>query len=79
YVAITRARDELHVTVPLRYHKADNGLSDQHGLAQLSRFLQPVRHLFIEESPPTASLELSPVTYGAVTAVHDRLASLWAG
>jgi DNA helicase-2/ATP-dependent DNA helicase PcrA len=39
YVAMTRARDFLYVTWPLRYYKSRFGLSDGHIWAQRSRFL----------------------------------------
>ena len=39
YVALTRARDELHVLFPLRYHRANRGYEDRHWYAQLTRFL----------------------------------------
>ncbi|MCO8128845.1 ATP-dependent helicase [Acidimicrobiia bacterium EGI L10123] len=39
YVAVTRARDELHVHVPLRFHHHRNRLDDAHSTGQRSRFL----------------------------------------
>lgn len=39
YVALTRARHDLHVYVPLRYHHHPTG--DRHSWAQPSRFLSP--------------------------------------
>ena len=42
YVAMTRARDALHVTFPMRYYRRPRGLEDPHSYAQLSRFLEPV-------------------------------------
>jgi DNA helicase II / ATP-dependent DNA helicase PcrA len=41
YVALTRARNQLHVYAPLRYHHQHRGKKDKHGYAQLSRFLTP--------------------------------------
>jgi DNA helicase-2/ATP-dependent DNA helicase PcrA len=41
YVAMTRARDELHVSYPMRYYRRPRGLEDPHSYAQLSRFLSP--------------------------------------
>jgi DNA helicase II / ATP-dependent DNA helicase PcrA len=41
YVALTRARNELFVYAPLRYHHQHRGKKDKHGYAQLSRFLTP--------------------------------------
>jgi DNA helicase-2/ATP-dependent DNA helicase PcrA len=39
YVALTRARNALHLYVPERYHHHPNGRDDRHGWAQPSRFL----------------------------------------
>jgi DNA helicase II / ATP-dependent DNA helicase PcrA len=41
YVAVTRARDELHVHVPLRFHHHRGRLDDAHSTGQRSRFLSP--------------------------------------
>jgi DNA helicase-2/ATP-dependent DNA helicase PcrA len=49
YVAMTRARQALHVYVPLRYHHRPRGRDDSHGWAQPSRFLSAqVRSKFDE-------------------------------
>ncbi len=52
YVALTRARDALHVYVPLRYQRRQpRGLEDAHTYAQVTRFLPPaVRSLFDERT-----------------------------
>lgn len=57
YVAMTRAKDHLHVYFPLRYYHTKHRLGDGHGFAQLTRFLpHKVRHLFaFEASGPTIS------------------------
>ncbi|MFZ0178831.1 MAG: ATP-dependent helicase [Candidatus Dormiibacterota bacterium] len=39
YVALTRARNALHLYVPERYHHHPNGRDDRHSLARPSRFL----------------------------------------
>jgi DNA helicase-2/ATP-dependent DNA helicase PcrA len=39
YVAMTRARRELHLYVPLRYYHRPNGDDDAHGYGKTSRFL----------------------------------------
>jgi len=39
YVAVTRARDELHVHVPVRFHHHRGRLDDAHSTAARSRFL----------------------------------------
>ena len=41
YVAATRARDQLHVHVPLRFHHHRSRFDDAHSLGQRSRFLTP--------------------------------------
>ncbi len=41
YVAATRARDELHVHVPLRFHHHRGRHDDAHTMGQRSRFLTP--------------------------------------
>ena len=41
YVAMTRAKDRLYVTFPLRYYHRKHALGDGHSYAQLSRFLPP--------------------------------------
>jgi hypothetical protein len=42
YVALTRAKDWLYVTHPLRYFFAARGpATDQYGYAQLTRFITP--------------------------------------
>ena len=50
YVALTRAKEHLAVTYPLRYHIHRYGSDDRHHFAQLSRFLEPVRELFDEST-----------------------------
>jgi DNA helicase-2/ATP-dependent DNA helicase PcrA len=39
YVAMTRARRELHMYVPLRYYHRPSGIDDAHGYGKPSRFL----------------------------------------
>ena len=41
YVAMTRAKDFLYVTFPLRYYSRPYGVSDRHTYAQLTRFIPP--------------------------------------
>ncbi len=50
YVALTRAKEHLSVTAPLRFHHRPEG--DAHNLAPLSRFLEECRDLFDEPAPP---------------------------
>jgi hypothetical protein len=77
---MTRARDALHVTFPMRYYRRPRGLEDLHSYAQLSRFLspEPVRACFEVIGPrvePAASDAL--VDLGGSVDVDAFLAGLW--
>jgi DNA helicase II / ATP-dependent DNA helicase PcrA len=76
YVALTRARDALHVYRPMRYYRRPRG--DPHSYSQLSRFLEPpeVRATFDEIGPRIdAAHEVVDLT-GSVD-VDAYLAGLW--
>ena len=80
YVALTRARDELLVTFPLRYHRANRGREDRHWYAQLTRFLPAevrtrfaLRSTFAEPTGGSAALAHA----AAVSTVDAALAGLW--
>jgi DNA helicase II / ATP-dependent DNA helicase PcrA len=78
YVALTRARDALHVYRPLRYYRRPRGLEDPHSHSQLSRFLEPetVAATFDHIAPEVAE---EPVFDLRGAADVDRfLAGLWA-
>jgi DNA helicase II / ATP-dependent DNA helicase PcrA len=78
YVALTRARDVLHVTYPQRYYRRPRGLEDPHSYAQRSRFLPDEVLLHFEvvgpQIAPVADLP-EPVT--AAADVDAFLAGLW--
>jgi DNA helicase-2/ATP-dependent DNA helicase PcrA len=82
YVALTRARDALIVSFPLRYHHRKHERGDSHGYAQVTRFLpEPVRTLFDQRgvAPPDPFPDLGdripiPATVQGVDAFLD---SLW--
>jgi DNA helicase-2/ATP-dependent DNA helicase PcrA len=69
YVALTRARDTLAVSYPLRYYFRRNPLDDAHAYGQPSRFITPAIATF------------EPVSVGEVIIeddlVKDELAALW--
>ena len=81
YVAMTRARDALHVTFPMRYYRRPRGLEDPHSYAQLSRFLTPegVQTCFetiaplVDASVPDDGL----VNVTGTASVDAFLAGLW--
>jgi DNA helicase-2/ATP-dependent DNA helicase PcrA len=81
YVALTRARDALHVTHPLRYYRRPRGLEDPHAYAQRSRFLAddvlehfdllgPDRERGVDDDAPLA--------LSGTAGVDAFLAGLWA-
>jgi DNA helicase-2/ATP-dependent DNA helicase PcrA len=81
YVAMTRAKDALHVYFPLRYYRRPRGLEDPHAYAQLTRFIPPsVREHFDEQVSVGAADEQDPVHAGGIGApaeVDAFLSSLW--
>ncbi|MDW3221261.1 MAG: ATP-dependent helicase [Acidimicrobiales bacterium] len=83
YVALTRAKDELTVNFPLRFHVNRYATDDRHVYAQLSRFVDPVRELFDEETDRReidlreADAALAGATVGVADEVDTLLASLW--
>ena len=82
YVALTRARDELHVSFPLRYHRSNRGSEDRHWYAQLTRFLpQEVRGRFALEATyrdETGGTEIAAAPPdGRSNGVDALLAGLW--
>ena len=79
YVALTRARDALHVYVPQRYYRRPRGLEDPHSYSQVSRFLLPdsVRSAFDEIAPEVVALTDAEAVQGHA-GVDGYLADLWA-
>ena len=79
YVAMTRARDALHVTWPQRYYRRPRGLEDPHAFAQVSRFLtDEVRATFDERGPQVVGVddaEGAPI--GGVADVDALLSDLF--
>jgi len=79
YVALTRARDGLHVTYPQRYYRRPKGLEDPHSYSQPSRFLpDDVLEHFDVLRPRVVAVpdDGAPVT--AAADVDAFLAGLWA-
>jgi DNA helicase II / ATP-dependent DNA helicase PcrA len=77
YVAMTRARDALHVYRPMRYYRRPKG--DPHSLSQLSRFLEPrdVRSTFTETGPSVDARDSASVDLRGSVDVDAYLAGLW--
>jgi DNA helicase-2/ATP-dependent DNA helicase PcrA len=80
YVALTRARNRLHVYFPLRYYQRGRGVSDAHSYAQLTRFLPAsIQHLFEQRSTPPSEPEppAALATTDGRAAVDAFLSELW--
>ncbi len=77
YVALTRAKDELIINFPLRYHVNRYATDDKHVYAQMSRFIEPVRELFHQPATPTKPEPLIAGSTSTVDEVDLDLASLW--
>ncbi|MBT5138008.1 MAG: ATP-dependent helicase [Acidimicrobiaceae bacterium] len=81
YVALTRAKDELSVHFPLRFHVNRYANDDRHVYAQISRFIEPIRELFDEPSAPCVGLDIESEVQLAGVGVADEvdlaLSSLW--
>jgi DNA helicase II / ATP-dependent DNA helicase PcrA len=81
YVAMTRARNALHVYFPLRYYHRGKPVVDAHSYAQLTRFIPPtIRRLFQEEGATAnvpADLPSVPMPAGRAGGVDGFLRSLW--
>ncbi len=80
YVALTRAKDWLHVYFPLRYYHRRHGRGDAHSYAQLTRFISPAVKAHFEldvvyDEQDSDALEAEAV---ARTPVDALLNQLWA-
>ena len=56
YVAMTRARRQLHLYVPVRYYHRPHGLDDAHGYGKPSRFLTAEVQALCEVTRPVEQL-----------------------
>ena len=79
YVALTRARDALHVSYPQRYYRRPKGLEDPHAYAQRSRFLPDdvIEHFDVVGPQAVTVPEIAHAVDG-VADVDAFLAGLWA-
>jgi DNA helicase II / ATP-dependent DNA helicase PcrA len=77
YVALTRARDALHVTYPQRYFHRRHGLDDAHTYGQPSRFLAGALAAFDRTLAAPGPAAPGPVAHGkSVDPVGGFLANL---
>jgi len=81
YVALTRARDHLHVYAPLRYHHHRSRLDDAHGMAVRSRFLDAAVVATMEETvagtPAGVDLPVEGPVVTPLRAIDDALRDLF--
>ena len=82
YVAMTRAKDDLRIHAPLKFHIDRFAHTSRHGYAQLSRFLSPVREHFDEVAVGGHDSDGEgawggAVTAGGATVVDGALEELW--
>jgi DNA helicase II / ATP-dependent DNA helicase PcrA len=79
YVALTRARDALHVSYPQRYYRRPRGLEDPHSYAQRSRFLpDDLLEHFDVVGPQTFPVPGTEEALAGTAEVDRFLAGLWA-
>ncbi len=78
YVALTRARDALHVTYPQRYYRRPKGREDPHSYAQVSRFLPGSVLAHFDVTGPAVVEILDPEAISGTASVDAFLAGLWA-
>jgi DNA helicase-2/ATP-dependent DNA helicase PcrA len=79
YVAVTRARDQLHLYAPLRLHHHRTARDDRHSLGQITRFLEGTAMAACDASdaspPPPLIARSGPLT----TQIDAALDALWSG
>jgi DNA helicase-2/ATP-dependent DNA helicase PcrA len=81
YVALTRAREHLHIYAPLRYHHGGPfGRGDAHSYGQRTRFLPPEVDGLLQRRPVRASradVALPAPAVALPAAVDEALRGLW--
>ena len=81
HVALTRARDTLHLYAPLRYHHHPRARDDRHSFAQRSRFLDAAALACCDRTGTEPEVEPAPALGGTSSApartVAAELDALW--
>ena len=80
YVAMTRARDQLHLMVPQRFYvHQQRGLGDRHVYAQRTRFIPPaILKLFdVRAWPPAGAAGTSARPAAGSADVRGKLRRMW--
>jgi len=78
YVAMTRAKNDLHVTWPLRYYHRPHTVTDHHSYAQLSRFFDGgIQSTFDTVVSAAAASSETIVTAAAHLDIAQRMRERW--
>jgi DNA helicase-2/ATP-dependent DNA helicase PcrA len=79
YVACTRAKDWLYVLFPLRYYHRKHRLGDDHGYAQLTRFIPPPVAQFFDHGRAVADPGEEEIAGNPSTArdIRKSIRSMW--
>jgi DNA helicase-2/ATP-dependent DNA helicase PcrA len=79
YVAITRARDHLAITVPQRFYHHRRSTNGAHSYALPSRFLDPAMEVLVPlaHGAPRTSGDTSAWDARSATSVIGELSALW--
>jgi len=81
YVALTRAKEHLHIYTPLRFHlDQPAGRTDRHSYAQRTRFLPAEVDVLLDHRPvrsETSNISLNGVSCRLHDAVANSLNALW--
>jgi DNA helicase-2/ATP-dependent DNA helicase PcrA len=83
HVALTRARDTLHLYAPLRYHHHPRARDDRHSFAQRSRFLDQAALACCDRTGVEPEIAAAPALGGGLTGsapartVAAELDALW--
>ena len=77
---MTRPRDALHVSFPMRYYRRPRGLEDPHSYSQRSRFLEPdsVASCFELLAPDVDPHDEPVLDLSGTASVDAFLTGLWA-
>jgi DNA helicase II / ATP-dependent DNA helicase PcrA len=78
YVAMTRARDRLYVTWPMRFYSRPQGFSDGHVYGQCSRFFgKEVLSAMENVAAPQQKAFDAPIDMESGAKVKEKLRGLW--
>lgn len=78
YVAMTRARDHLYISWPMRFYSRPQGFSDRHNYSQRCRFLNDYIMETIDQINSTCSEpEQNQESIEGISNIKDKLMGFW--